>query len=123
MARRPENGETDHVTTLPILAIALQAAPGGGGAGLAIAIQIAAFALIFWFLLIRPQRKSAQRHREMLSSLQRNDEVVTDGGIIGTIVHIAEDRVTLRTGENTRIVVVRSKITRKLVETATEPTK
>lgn len=98
---------------LPILALALQAsAPGGGGAGIAIAIQIAAFALIFWFLLIRPQRKAAQRHREMLSTLQKNDEVVTDGGIIGTIVHLADDRVTLRTGENTRIVVVRSKIAR-----------
>jgi preprotein translocase subunit YajC len=111
------------VTTLPILAIALQAAPGGGGAGLAIAIQIAAFALIFWFLLIRPQRKAAQRHREMLAGLQRNDEVVTDGGIIGTIVHIADDRVTIRTGENTRIVVARAKIGRKLVETAAEPKK
>ena len=123
MARRPENGETDHVTTLPILAIALQAAPGGGGAGLAIAIQIAAFGLIFWFLLIRPQRRAAQRHRDMISSLQRNDEVVTDGGIIGTIVHINDDRVTLRTGENTRIVVIRSKITRKLTETTAEPAK
>ncbi|NLG63606.1 MAG: preprotein translocase subunit YajC [Candidatus Cloacimonetes bacterium] len=111
------------MTTLPILAIALQAAPGGGSAGLAIAIQIAAFALIFWFLLIRPQRKAAQRHREMLSSLQRNDEVVTDGGIIGTIVHLADDRVTIRTGENTRLVVARSKITRKLAEPAAEPKK
>src|SRR5690606_2691607 len=104
-----------------MLAIALQAAPGGGSAGLAIAIQIAAFALIFWFLLIRPQRKAAQRHREMLAALQRNDEVVTDGGIIGTIVHMAEDRVTIRSGENTRIVIARSKITRKLTETAAEP--
>ena len=103
---------------LPILALALQTAPGGGGAGIAIAIQIAAFALIFWFLLIRPQRKAAQRHREMLSALQRNDEVVTDGGIIGTVVHLAEDRVTIRTGENTRIVVARSKIARVTSGTA-----
>ncbi len=109
------------MTTLPILAIALQGSPGGGGAGIAIAIQIAAFGLIFWFLLIRPQRKAAQRHREMLAALQRNDEVVTDGGIIGTIVHMAEDRVTIRSGENTRIVIARSKITRKLTETAAEP--
>lgn len=107
---------------LPTLAIALQAAPGGGGAGIAIAVQIAAFALIFWFLLIRPQRKAAQRHREMLGSLQRNDEVVTDGGIIGVIVHLADDRVTIRTGENTRIVVARSKISRRMGEpAATEP--
>ncbi len=105
------------MSTLPILALVLQSAPGGG-AGIAIAIQIAAFALIFWFLLIRPQRKAAQRHREMLSALQRNDEVITDGGIIGTIVHLAEDRVTIRTGENTRIVVTRAKIARVTSGTA-----
>lgn len=105
---------------MPMFAIALQTAPGGGGAGVAIAIQIAAFALIFWFLLIRPQRKAAARHREMLGALQKNDEVVTDGGIIGTVVHIAEDRVTIRTGENTRIVLVRGKIAR--VTSGTETT-
>lgn len=104
--------------TIPMLAIVLQA--GGGGAGLAIAIQIAAFALIFWFLLIRPQRKAAQKHREMLGALQKNDEVVTDGGIIGTVVHMAEDRVTIRTGENTRIVIARGKIAR--VSSGTETT-
>ena len=94
-----------------MLGLVLQAAPGGG-AGFAIAIQIAAFALIFWFLLIRPQRKAQQRHREMIDKLQRNDEVVTDGGIIGTVVHLTDDRVTIKSGENTRLVVARSKIAR-----------
>ena len=111
------------MTTLPILASALQGAPGVGRSGLALASQLVAFALIFVSLRLRPQRKAAQRHREMLSSLQRNDEVVTDGGIIGTIVHLADDRVTIRTGENTRLVVARSKITRKLAEPAAEPKK
>lgn len=94
-----------------MLALALQA---GGGASpmFAITIQILAFGLIFWFLLIRPQRKQQQRHREMVAALKRNDEVITDGGIIGTVVHLADDRVTLKTGDNTRIVIVRSKIAR-----------
>ena len=77
-------------------------------------IQLIAIIFIFYFLLIRPQRKIAQKHQLVLSKLARNDEVVTEGGIIGTVVHIEEDRVTLRTGENTRIVVLRAKIARVL---------
>lgn len=77
-------------------------------------IQMVAIIGIFYFLLIRPQRKMAQRHQEVLANLQRNDEVVTEGGIIGTIVHMEDDRITLRTGENTRVVVLRGKIARVL---------
>lgn len=68
--------------------------------------------LIFWFLLIRPQRKLQQKHMEVIQSLKKGDEVITDGGIIGQIVHLTDDRVTIRTGENTRIVLVRGKIAR-----------
>jgi preprotein translocase subunit YajC len=77
-------------------------------------IYIVSFGMIAWFLLIKPQRRIAQQHQQMLSSLKRNDEVMTDGGIIGIVVHITEDRVTLKSGENTRIVVARSKISRIL---------
>jgi preprotein translocase subunit YajC len=50
------------------------------------------FGLIAWFLLIRPQRRMQQQHQQMLSALKRNDEVMTEGGIIGTVVHITDDR-------------------------------
>lgn len=77
-------------------------------------IQMVAIIGIFYFLLIRPQRKMAQRHQQLLANLAKNDEVVTEGGLIGTVVHIEEDRVTLRTGENTRVVVLRAKIAKIL---------
>lgn len=96
------------------LAIMLAAPAEGGSPGLVLFIQFAAIIAIFWFLLIRPQRKAQQRHREMLAALKRGDEVVTDGGIIGEIVHLKDDRVTIKTGENTRIVVARAKIARVL---------
>jgi len=77
--------------------------------------------LIFYFLLIRPQRKLQQKHMEMIKALKKGDEVITDGGIIGQIIHLTDDRVTIRTGENTRIVLLRSKIARVVTpETATE---
>lgn len=94
--------------------LALFAAPReGGGAGMVFVIQLAAIIAIFYFLLIRPQRKLQKQHQEMLASLKRGDEVMTEGGIIGEIVHLADDRVTIKSGE-TRMVVARGKILRVL---------
>ncbi|CAN5822599.1 hypothetical protein BH23GEM9_BH23GEM9_24470 [soil metagenome] len=75
-------------------------------------IYMVSFGLIAWFLLIRPQRRVHQQHQQMVSSLKRGDEIMTEGGIIGTVVHLAEDRVTIKSGENTRIVIARAKIAR-----------
>ena len=69
--------------------------------------------LIFYFLLIRPQRKQQKAHDEMVKSLSRGDEVVTIGGIIGKIIHITDDRITIKTAEDTRLEVERSKVARK----------
>jgi preprotein translocase subunit YajC len=104
------------VHTFSVLAIALQA-PGNRG-GMILMIYLVSFGLIAWFLLIRPQRRMQQQHQQMLSSLKRGDEVMTDGGIIGTVVHLSDDRVTLKSGENTRLVVARGKIARILGNTA-----
>jgi preprotein translocase subunit YajC len=100
--------------------IALQQAPGGR-TGMVMVIYLVSFGLIAWFLLIRPQRKLAQRHQAMLAAIKKGDEVMTEGGIIGTVVHLAEDRLTLKTGESTRVVVARMKIAR--VMTAPEAEK
>jgi preprotein translocase subunit YajC len=96
----------------------LQAAqrPGGRSSMLPFVIQLVAIMAIFYFLLIRPQRKIAQKHQALLASLAKNDEVVTEGGIIGTVIHIEEDRITLKTAESTRIVVLRAKIARVLTD-------
>jgi preprotein translocase subunit YajC len=97
--------------TLNALAL-LQQAPGAGRGMTVLLIYVVSFGLIAWFLLIRPQRRMQQQHQTMLQGLKRNDEVMTDGGIIGTIIHIADDRVTIKTAESTKIVVARQKIAR-----------
>lgn len=97
--------------TFNSLALALQAPANRGG--MILVIYIVSFGLIAWFLLIRPQRRMQQHHQQMLSALKRGDEVMTDGGIIGTVVHLTEDRVTVKSGE-TRIVIARGKIARIL---------
>lgn len=90
----------------------LQAAPGGGRYGTVMMIYLVAFGLIMWLLIIRPQRKVQEKHKAMVDALKKGDEVMTDGGIIGQIVHVAEDRLTVKTAENTRLVIARSKIAR-----------
>ncbi|NQS99975.1 MAG: preprotein translocase subunit YajC [Candidatus Omnitrophica bacterium] len=66
--------------------------------------------IIFYVLLIRPQQKQQKQHQAMVSKLQKNDEVVTTGGIHGTIVNLDEQTVTLRVDDNTRIKFQRNVI-------------
>jgi preprotein translocase subunit YajC len=61
--------------------------------------------VIFYFLLIRPQQKERKRHQEMVKSLAKNDEVVTSGGIHGTIVNVKETSVVLRIDDNAKMEV------------------
>ncbi len=93
-------------------ALAALVAPEGEGGGrmLVFLVQIVAIFAIFYYLLIRPQKKEQERHQEMVESLRKGHEIVTSGGIIGTVVHAEPDRLTIRTAENTRLVVDRSKV-------------
>ena len=91
----------------------LAAAPEGGQTSLLpMIIMWTAIIAIFYFLLIRPQRKAQEQHQEMVEGLQKGDEVMTDGGIIGQVIHLKEDRVTVKTANDTRVEVARGKIAR-----------
>jgi preprotein translocase subunit YajC len=65
---------------------------------------------IFYFLLIRPQKKKQAEHERMISSLKKNDEVITSGGIHGTIVNVKDLTVILRVDDNVRIEVQKNAI-------------
>jgi preprotein translocase subunit YajC len=96
--------------TLNVLAIA--ASPEGQTSLMPMIIMWTAIIGIFYFLLIRPQKKAQQRHQEMVKGLKKGDEVMTDGGIIGQVLHLKDDRVLIRTGNDTRVEVARVKIAR-----------
>jgi len=65
---------------------------------------------VFYFLLIRPQKKQEKEHKNMLSSLKKNDEVVTSSGIHGTIVNIKDKTVTLRIDDNVKVEMEKNSI-------------
>jgi preprotein translocase subunit YajC len=70
--------------------------------------------VLFYFLLIRPARRQEQERQALLSNLKKNDEVLTAGGIYGTVVTVSEteDKVTLRVDDNVRIKVTKGSIQR-----------
>ncbi len=65
---------------------------------------------VFYFLIIRPQQKTKKTHETMLKALDKNDEVITNSGIYGTIVGIKDDTVLLRIAENVKIEIQKSAI-------------
>lgn len=82
----------------------------GGNSSIIFMAQMGLIFAIFYFLLLRPQAKERKRHEGMLTQLKKGDEIVTNGGIIGKVVHVEEKRLTMKTGENTRLTVDRSRI-------------
>ena len=65
---------------------------------------------LFYFMLVRPQSKKAKEHRIMQSGLAKGDEVVTDGGLMGKIVHIGDNAITVQLAENLEVKVRRESI-------------
>lgn len=85
--------------------------------GAAMIIQLVLIVGIFYFVLILPQRREQKRHREMLLALRPGDEVATAGGLIGEIIQLKDDQVTMKSGD-ARVVVEKARITRKIGGTA-----
>lgn len=76
--------------------------------------------LLFYFLIMRPERRKQADHKSLLESLKKNDRVITIGGIYGVVANVERDhdRVTLKVDEtnNTKIDVTFSSVARVLVE-------
>jgi preprotein translocase subunit YajC len=114
---------------IPPLALALlaQSPLAGRSTLLPFVFQVVAIFAIFYFVMIRPQQRQRKQHEERLRNLKRGDEVVTAGGIVGKVVHIAEtkgdakaaleDRVTIKSDES-RLIIERGRIARVLTPAA-----
>ena len=98
------------------------AAPQGPSGLMQFAPMIFIF-VIFYFLLIAPMRKRQKKTQEMLANLKKGDQVITNGGIYGTIDALNEERgfVILRIAENVRVKMQRSAIAGVAVEPPSNP--
>jgi preprotein translocase subunit YajC len=90
------------------------------GGNVTFLISLGLMVAIFYFLLIRPQQRRARQQRELVGSLAVGDEVVTIGGMFGTITGMDDESVTLDVGSSTRVRFVKQAIARKFVQEGLE---
>jgi len=79
-------------------------------------LPMVAIFVVFYFLLIRPQQKKQKEARAMLDALEKGNEVVTAGGILGRIVKLDEQYATVEVAQNVQMVVQRSAISQLLAK-------
>ncbi len=90
------------------------AAEGGPlGGGFEMIIMLGMFAVIFYFMIYRPQSKRVKEHKNLMSSMSKGDEVLTSGGLVGKITKITEDNdyISVELNVNNEIVIKKDFIT------------
>jgi preprotein translocase subunit YajC len=86
-----------------------------------ILVYFAAIALAFFLLIVLPQRRRANAHRALLASLQVGDEVITIGGILGTIRDLDDEKIQLEVAEGVVVTIARNAIAQAVVDTPALP--
>ena len=93
------------------VAYAMGGSPGGGsGGGLMGLLPILLMFVIFYFLLIRPQQKTASKQRDFIKNLKVGDRVVAAGGIHGEVKGLTDTTITLEIADKVRVKVTRSAV-------------
>ena len=83
----------------------------GGGNPIMMFVPFIVMFAIFYFLVIRPQRNAQKKREQMLDALKKGDDVVTSGGILGTVVGLKEDVVIVKIDDQVKVKVQKSAVT------------
>jgi preprotein translocase subunit YajC len=88
-------------------------APAAQGGGMEMLIMLAVFGLVFYFMIYRPQAKRVKEHKNLMGALSKGDEVLTQGGIIGKISKVSDEKdfISVTIAEGTDVNVQKSAIT------------
>jgi preprotein translocase subunit YajC len=87
-----------------------QASFGGGDAGLMGFLPIVLMFALLYFLMIRPQMKRAKEHKTMIEALQKGDEVITGGGVLGRITKVSDAYVSVEIAPGTEVSVQKAAV-------------
>jgi len=96
-----------------LFAFSLQAQPAArpqGSFSLTAMIPFILVFVIFYFLLIRPQRLKQRKHQEMVEELKPGDKVITAGGIHGTVMGVQKDKIELKVAANVKVDIAKNSI-------------
>lgn len=88
-------------------------AAAGGGTNIGSMVFLGVIAAIFYFLIIRPQSQERKKHVEFLSSLAKDDDVVTSSGMHGRVVSVEEHTVVLQVSDKARLTMDKSSLARR----------
>ncbi|GJM45437.1 MAG: preprotein translocase subunit YajC [Gemmatimonadota bacterium] len=108
------------MTDLLLLIGARPEAAEGAPSPFAMFLPIVAILFIYYFILVRPQQKQAQRHRQLVSSLKKGDDVVTDSGLVGSVISVTDEFVVIKAAENVKLKFLKSKVAARTSDAAPE---
>jgi preprotein translocase subunit YajC len=80
-------------------------------------------AVVFYFVFFRPQSRQAKQHQKFVAELKKGDEVLTQGGIIGTVVLVEDRTVTIDVGSGTKMRVIKSQVAGQWKQVESAPAK
>jgi preprotein translocase subunit YajC len=66
--------------------------------------------VVLWFLMIRPQMKKAKEHKALIAALQKGDEIISGGGLVGRITKVDEGYITVEIAEGTEVIIQRQAV-------------
>ena len=105
------------VTTLAQILLMAPPQGGDGGSMLGLLMPFVLIFVIMYFFMIRPQVKKQKQHQQMLQSLEKNDKIMTTGGIYGKIVGVKEKSFLVQIADNTKIEISKSAVSAKVDKT------
>ena len=88
------------------------AGPASAGGGMEMLIMLAVFGVVFYFMIYRPQAKRVKDHKGLMTALSKGDEVLTQGGIVGKIVKVSDEKdfIVVSVAEGTEVVLQKAAI-------------
>lgn len=105
-------------TFLLTYSLASAAAPSGGAAFFVQILPLLFIFVIFYFLMIRPQQRRMKEHQATIAAVQKNDEVVTAGGIRGKVTKVGDDEVEVEIAQGVKVRIVKSTLSHVLGKNA-----
>ena len=99
---------------MPSMNLLAMASPGGGAEGGASSmlsfLPLILIFIVFWFMIIRPQKKQQDQRKAMIGALKRGDQIVTSGGLFATVKDVKADRVTATIADGVKVEISKASI-------------
>ena len=91
-------------------------AEGGGASSFLSFLPLILIFLVFWFMIIRPQKRQQDKRKTMIVALKRGDQIITSGGLFATVKDVKEDRVVATIAEGVKVEISKSSINAVVAE-------